>query len=322
MRAVIQPTSLISGILLLLFNSLISMPIKAHEARPLLVEVVEHSASQFSLTVQYPQGLAVNNYPELTIPNCQHGTYLYNCQQAINEQKEIQLKVFYPLYNPGFTTALRIKYINEQPMLTVSSPEIESISFPRIMTSQDVFSENFYTGVHHIWQGWDHLLFLLCLLFIIRDLKKLIWAITGFTLSHSISLILVFLLSLSLSIKVTELLITLSIAFMAAEALRQNHRSLTFRYPIVVTTAIGLIHGLGFANFFQSFNLGNNVNVLALFSFNLGVEFGQIVFFIGALTSIKLLRLHVWKEVNLNIARSASLYLIGSISCYWFIDRL
>ncbi len=111
---------------LLLIGSLLTLPLKGHEVRPLLVEVQEVSTDQFTILINYPEDLSSINYPKVTISDCPlrqakelGNTQLYNCQQVISSNRNLQLQVFYPSFNPGYTTALRVQYLNEQPLLLV-----------------------------------------------------------------------------------------------------------------------------------------------------------------------------------------------------------
>ena len=91
-------------------------------------------------------------------------------------------------------------------------------------------------GVSHILIGLDHLLFILCLVMIAGFSKKLVYAITGFTVAHSITLVLTTLNLISLNISVVESIIALCIILLASELLRSKQETLTWRYPVVVSS--------------------------------------------------------------------------------------
>ena len=102
-------------------------------------------------------------------------------------------------------------------------------------------------GFEHILEGIDHLLFVLALLFVVRNGWKLVQTITAFTVAHSITLGLATLGYISMPSAPVESAIALSIVFLCVEIVhyQRGRVSLTFRYPWVVAFAFGLLHGLG-----------------------------------------------------------------------------
>ena len=142
----------------------------------------------------------------------------------------------------------------------------------------------FAIGFEHIIEGYDHLLVVLCFLLLFNRPRELLFVITGFTVGHSVSLILVSLFSVGLPVSVVEILITLSVAFMARECFvsssntKESKKSIMQMYPVIVSSMIGLLHGLGFAAALQDLGLPPENNVWALLMFNVGIEFGQLLF--------------------------------------------
>jgi hypothetical protein len=109
-------------------------------------------------------------------------------------------------------------------------------------------------GVEHILSGLDHLMFVICLLFLVGFNRRLVWTITAFTAAHSLTLVLSALGWLALRSPPVEAAIALSIVLMAAEALRGGD-SLTRRLPALVAFGFGLLHGLGFAGAIRDIGL-------------------------------------------------------------------
>jgi len=172
-------------------------------------------------------------------------------------------------------------------------------------------------GVEHILSGFDHLLFVISLLFLVGFQRRLVTTITAFTLAHSITLAASALGALSLRPPPVEATIALSILLVAGEALKRQD-SVTRRWPAVVAFLFGLVHGLGFAGALAEIGLpARNANI-ALLTFNLGVEAGQLLV-VGA---CGLLFLAVRRLPRLEPARQATLYGIGSIAAFWTIARL
>ncbi|MBU3030178.1 HupE/UreJ family protein [Paracoccus sp. XHP0099] len=180
-------------------------------------------------------------------------------------------------------------------------------------------------GVSHILQGIDHLLFVFALLLLVRDRARLFWAITAFTLAHSLTLAAAALGWLSVAPPPVEAVIALSIVFLAYElALPPRRRDpLAERWPWLVSFAFGLIHGLGFAGALREIGLPEGDIPLALFAFNLGVELGQILFIgLVVLVAMALTRLYPGiRRLARQMTRAAS-YAIGSLAAFWVIQRL
>jgi hydrogenase/urease accessory protein HupE len=187
-------------------------------------------------------------------------------------------------------------------------------------------------GVEHILEGFDHLLFIACLVFIAGSWKRVLITITGFTLAHSITLTLAALEFVRLPISPIEAVIALSIVFLAREIAVGRRDTITWRFPIVVSASFGLLHGFGFASALRDIGLPQTEIPAALIAFNLGVEIGQVLF-IAALSVIAWLIKRMQQltlftfntQMNENgamvIERSMA-YLIGVIAMYWTVERL
>ena len=180
-------------------------------------------------------------------------------------------------------------------------------------------------GVTHILEGVDHLLFVFALILLIRDRGRLLWAITAFTVAHSITLAAASLGWLSVPAPPVEAVIALSIVFLAYElSLPPEARDpVAERFPWVVSFAFGLIHGLGFAGALREIGLPESDIPLALFSFNVGVELGQILFIVLVLAvGATAKRLYPeFKTLAGRFTRVTS-YGIGGLAAFWVIDRI
>jgi hydrogenase/urease accessory protein HupE len=172
-------------------------------------------------------------------------------------------------------------------------------------------------GIEHILLGFDHLLFVITLLFLVGFQRRLIWTITAFTLAHSLTLALSALGWLTLRGPPVEATIALSILLVAGEALRRTD-TLTRRWPALVAFAFGLIHGLGFAGALKEIGFPENHLAVALLSFNLGVEAGQLLVVLAVwLGWLALRRVPLLERV-----RAPALYAIGGVAAYWTIGRV
>ena len=139
-----------------------------------------------------------------------------------------------------------------------------------------------YEGIKHILAGYDHVLYVICLVMGAVTLAGLAFRITGFTIGHSVTLTLGyfgFVPKAEWFIPAVETGIALSIIYAAVVALVQlnNKSQLTGSGGIVVTIAIGLLHGLGFSFVLREILGLQTANIWAsLLSFNIGVEVGQL----------------------------------------------
>ncbi len=177
-------------------------------------------------------------------------------------------------------------------------------------------------GFHHILMGIDHLLFVLGLLIIVNGRKMLLKTITAFTVAHSITLGLATLGYASAPGPPLNAAIALSILFLGPEIVRvwRGETSFTINHPWVVAFAFGLLHGFGFASGLSTAGLPKVEIPLALLMFNVGVEFGQLVFVVLILLvcrSFKVLEVHWPRWVEFVPG-----YTIGSLGAYWTIQRV
>ena len=177
-------------------------------------------------------------------------------------------------------------------------------------------------GVEHILGGIDHLLFVLALLLIVSGFKRIAITITAFTLAHSLTLGAATLGFMSVPGPPVEAMIALSIVFVASEIVRGLHGKpgLTARAPWVVAFSFGLLHGFGFAGALAEVGLPQKAIPLALLTFNVGVEIGQLMFVaamlaVGAVLvrlPVRLPKRAVWVPP----------YAIGIVAMFWVAERV
>ena len=173
-------------------------------------------------------------------------------------------------------------------------------------------------GVKHILTGYDHLLFLFGLLLVARGFFSSLGIITSFTIAHSITLAVATLHLVQIPNRIVEPLIAASIVFVGIENLLRGDIPGARR---MVAFGFGLIHGFGFASALREAGIGSGTGGIALplFSFNLGVELGQIVVAAVALPVIWKLRENPMFIARWAPACSAAVVLLGS---FWFVQRV
>lgn len=183
------------------------------------------------------------------------------------------------------------------------------------------FLSYFRLGVEHLLTGFDHILFVIGLVLLVRMPMKLVKVVTSFTVAHSLTLGLSTWGLVSLSQGAVEAVIALSILFLAVELVRAGRAedSLLLRYPWAITFVFGLLHGFGFAAALTEIGLPQGTAALALLLFNLGVEAGQLIIVALVLAGLFVIqRLPVATSGGL---RHAPAYLIGTLAAFWFLER-
>lgn len=168
-------------------------------------------------------------------------------------------------------------------------------------------------GVEHILTGWDHLLFLAGLLLGVRTLREAALVVTGFTLSHSVTLGLAALGVVALPASRVEPAIALTVVWVGVENLRGEHP----RRRLALTTILGLVHGLGFAGLLAELGLPDGQRLTALLAFNVGVELGQFAVVLAALPLLQRLR-----EVGGGRAVRWGSVAVAAVGLGWFVERV
>jgi hypothetical protein len=173
-------------------------------------------------------------------------------------------------------------------------------------------------GIEHILTGWDHLCFVFSLLLLVGFKKRLISTITFFTIAHSLTLALSALDIFALRPGPVEATIALSIMLVCYEVLKKEN-SITHRWPEVVAFSFGLLHGMGFAGALKEIGLPAHNISTALFTFNVGVEVGQLSVILFAWLMYK-----SWCRFELASFnfRNLATYLIGGFSMFWTVGRI
>jgi hydrogenase/urease accessory protein HupE len=172
-------------------------------------------------------------------------------------------------------------------------------------------------GVHHILIGPDHLLFLVGLLLLGGSIRQLAVIVTGFTIAHSITLSLAALNIVTPPARIIEPAIALSIVYVGADNLLiRGGRDVR----AWIAFAFGFIHGFGFANVLREMDLPARALGWSLFSFNVGVEIGQLLVVVAVASAFTALR-------SRSEAAGRQLAVVGSIivmaaGAFWFVQRV
>jgi hydrogenase/urease accessory protein HupE len=172
-------------------------------------------------------------------------------------------------------------------------------------------------GIHHILIGPDHILFLIGLLLLGGGWKALLKIVTAFTIGHSITLSLAALNIVTPPPTIIEPAIALSIVFVGADNLvRGGGRDVR----ALIALTFGLVHGFGFANVLREFGLPREALGWSLFSFNVGVEIGQLFIVLLVATALALVRRRS-ETIGMRLAFAGSLVVVAA-GTYWFVQRV
>jgi HupE / UreJ protein len=218
-------------------------------------------------------------------------------------------------------TIVRIELLGRSPQTLRLTPDQPTATIPDRQPWTDVAFTYFGLGVEHILLGFDHLMFVLALLLLIRDLKRLVGAITAFTVAHSLTLAGTTFGWVKLASAPVEATIALSIMLVAIEIIRvgAGRESLTAKLPWLASFTFGLLHGFGFAGALRDIGIPEDSVAISLLFFNLGVEAGQLAFVCAVL-----LGLLAWRRISFpspTWAWRAPVYVIGATAAFWFIER-
>jgi hypothetical protein len=173
------------------------------------------------------------------------------------------------------------------------------------------------SGIHHIMIGPDHILFLVGLLLLGGSTMALVKIVTAFTIGHSVTLTLAALNLVTPPASVIEPAIALSIVFVGADNLvRGDGRDLRGWVALV----FGLVHGFGFANVLREFGLPREALRWSLFSFNVGVEIGQLAIVLLVAALLEAIRRQS-ATLRQRVVFAGSIVVIAA-GTYWFVERV
>lgn len=314
---------------------IISTLVSSHEVRPSYLELVQLDSTTYQilwkvpakgdlrlgLYVTFDKGVVNKTEP---VEGFSGGSYSKRWQIS-HENALINSRISIEGLQSSFTEAIvRIERLDGTIQVARLMPEKPWLIVKKIPSRFSVAKTYAGLGIKHILLGFDHLLFLVCLLFIAGTGKRIFITVTGFTLAHSLTLGLSALNIVNLSIAPVEAIIALSIVFLATEIAKGRRNTLTWRYPVTVSASFGLLHGFGFAAVLNEIGLPQTELVTGLFFFNVGVEIGQVIFIFAYLILLQI-GLKAFKKFNLSThmpkLKITTIYSVGGISFYWLIDR-
>jgi hydrogenase/urease accessory protein HupE len=311
----------------------LALPAAAHRLAPSLLEAVETAPGELAVLwktpLQQPAGSDLR--PELP-PECRRVSQ----PEAAGDGSALTLRwrvscgagglvglrfAVRGLREARSDALLRLELADGRRVQAVLGADAPELAVPARQRPWDVSRAYLALGARHILEGLDHLLFVLGLVLLLRGARPLLWTITAFTLGHSATLSLAALGAIALPSRPVELAIAASILVLAVELAEgeRERRSLLRRAPWAMAAGFGLLHGLGFAGALAEAGLPQEEVPLALCSFNVGIELGQLAFVLAVVSLRRALR-PLAAAGPAWLARAPA-YGIGTLAAYWICER-
>ena len=311
---------------------LCACPAQAHELRPAFLELHETLPGEFSVLWKTPMlgdarlalepvfsGAVTPVSPVITrkLPGAAVQTWAVRAPSLRGQTLRVG-----GLEGTMTDALVRVEFADGSTWTQRLTPHRPAATIPAAASSFAVAGVYLRLGVEHILTGVDHLLFVLALLIVARERRRLLASVTAFTVAHSVTLAMATLGFVRVPQQPVEAVIALSIVFVAVEIVRERrgHVGITGRSPWIVAFAFGLLHGFGFAGALSEIGLPPAHIPLALLFFNLGVELGQLLFVAAVLGAGWSLR-RLWTRSSQWIELVPP-YVAGTVAMFWVLQRL
>lgn len=222
----------------------------------------------------------------------------------------------------GVTAVIRVTHGDGRMQQALVDGDHPTIAIVEATPARRVIADYAILGVRHLLAGLDHLLFIVGLMLLVKGKRRLVVALTAFTVGHSVTLGAAVLGLVRLPTGPIEVGIALSLVLLALQI--AEPRRPPARRPWLFAFAFGLLHGLGFAGALVEAGLPADAVPAALFGFNLGVELGQLAVVLAAwlLAAIaRRARRRMPRTSNVAWLRLAPSYAIGSLATMWCLER-
>ncbi|KYJ87138.1 HupE/UreJ family protein [Sulfurovum riftiae] len=302
--------------------------------RPVYLEVTQKTTDTYALFLKVPAKDDKNTPMKVkAIEGCKENgahvresakgvysdRYTITCDKGI-KGKTIEIE---GLENTKRDLLLRMEFIDGSSQSALLNPLHNTYIVKEDAAPTQIMQTYSWLGITHILMGFDHLLFVFSLLIIVKNMRRLLWTITAFTLAHSITMACATLGIVHVPQQPVEAMIALSILFLAMEIVheKQGKPGLTSRYPWIIAFTFGLLHGFGFAGALAEIGLPQQAIALALVFFNIGVEIGQLIF-VATVVLVSLLFRHFTHPSFMEKLEMYLVYAIGGLSAFWVYERI
>ncbi len=308
----------------------------AHEVRPGFLEITQEADGVFkgrlrqpivaiengfagglNLTVRFPDGCAPTSEPRYERADRYQTEWFEVSCDAPFDGREIVVDGLRNSITDVYATFTDVRGEAEHHLLSAREPAFA----PGAGVSFSVLSY-LWIGVEHLLGGIDHMLFVLGLILLVTEFRRLLVVATAFTIAHSITLALAVLDVVRLPIPPVEAGIALSIVFLAYELSKKDRSraSIGRQHPELIAGGFGLLHGFGFAGALASTGMPAGQIAPALFLFNVGVELGQVLVIV-AISALLLLARKISAQRE-TMAREALTWTLGIGSGFFFAGAM
>ncbi len=304
---------------------------EAHEARPAYLEITETAPGRYDVLWRTPVLSGMRLAVELRFPEDARDVaepLVRELGDSRIERRRIEKTgglggarvEFVGLEATLTDVVVRVQTLDGRSSATLVNPARPWVEVRASTGLAAVMATYVLHGVQHISFGVDHLLFVLGLLLIVKDRWMLVKTVTAFTVAHSITLAIATLGYASAPVEPLNAAVALSILFLGPEIVRswRGGTSFTIRHPWVAAFAFGLVHGFGFAGALTGAGLPRGEIPVALLSFNVGVEIGQVAFVLLILALER-----SFAQLRIRWSRWAAAlpgYAVGSLGAFWTIQ--
>ena len=306
----------------------------AHETRPAYLEIKETAPGQFLVLWRTPLMAGMRLPVVLKLPDNVRDLREPSIQEladSLVERRWVDAGTdglagkrieFSGLQMTITDVLMRLEMLDGRKWTTIVHPSQPWVEIAASQTWAGVAATYIVQGIRHILFGADHMLFVLGLLLIVKDRWMLLKTVSAFTVAHSITLAIATLGYAEVPVLPLNAAIALSILFLGPEIVRswRGETSFTIQRPWAVAFAFGLLHGFGFASALTSAGLPRQELPLALISFNVGVELGQV----GLIALIVALE-RSFRILEVRWPRWAQMlpgYTVGSLGAFWTVQRI
>lgn len=305
-------------------------PADAHEVRPAYLELREAGPNAYLMTWKQP----VSGEARLVLrprlpPDCfvTGATTIEPAPASVIERSRITCSESLEgrrIHIAGLERTMTSVYVRTQWRSGEESAALANPSTPDIVLGAGpapALARYVGLGVEHILGGYDHLAFVAGLVLLVTGVRRLVLALTAFTVAHSLTLGAAALGKVGLPSWPVETAIALSIVLVGYEAVRlaRGQTGWSVTYPWLVAFGFGLLHGFGFAGALADIGLPDSARIAALLLFNIGVEIGQLICVAVLLTALALARRFGAQPAT---ARLVGGYGVGITGAFWLVQRL
>lgn len=321
-------------LLLLATLALVSAPALADDNRPLSVSITAQGEDTYRAAWKIPANVEARHLPDLSVRSCEARGRPRQWSDTLGHWREVMwrcpegivgvpIDIAYPLANPNLATIVRYRPEDgADPQTLLLQPQDTAFRLAEAGDEGSSFTDFVVLGIEHIWIGIDHLLFVAGLIFVAGTPRRVLATVTGFTIAHSVTLAVAALGWVRLPIAAIEGVIALSIVFLAVEIVKGPRDTLTWRRPMIVASAFGLLHGFGFAAVLAEIGLPRDNALLSLFAFNVGIEIGQMVFALAVMAGLRMLASAARHTAHASQGAKLAGYVVGTLASFWMFERL